>query len=487
MMLLVAANYLSLMSLWSQLTFAKFSPIQYYGSSYLYRLVGLLGRWRYSSWLLQWGEFLGAGLVAVVLALAPFGTSTDVGILLGAIAVYWILLTLSDTDTPAATPIHLLVALYWAIAGIAVAFSPVKAAAFSGWVKLTLYLAFFVLAARVLRSPRLSNWLITIFLLVALIVGAYGVRQQLVGVEQLATWNDPSSPLAQETRVYSYLGNPNLLASYLLPPIALSIAAFFVWQGWLPKTLALVMLGINSACLYFTGSRGGWIGLIAMIGALLLLCYVWWRNYLPRFWRQWLLPIVFGGLAILFAIALLVVEPLRLRVLSIFAGREDSSNNFRLNVWAAVVDMIRDRPIIGIGPGNAAFNKVYPLYMRPRYTALSAYSILLETAVETGILGLSVLMWLIVTAISQGVRQLLQLRQQGNPQGFWMIAAIAGMVGLLAHGFVDTVWYRPEINTLWWLMVALIASHFDVLNLPVNDTKLNSPEAGESLLSPTAE
>ena len=125
---------------------------------------------------------MGAGLVAVVLALSPFGTSTDIGILLGAIAAYWVLLTLSDTDAPAATPIHLLVGLYWAIAAVAVAFSPVKTAAFSGWVKLTLYLAFFVLAARVLRSlPRLSNWLITIFLLVALIVGAYGVRQQLVG------------------------------------------------------------------------------------------------------------------------------------------------------------------------------------------------------------------------------------------------------------------------------------------------------------------
>ena len=78
------------------------------------------------------------------------------------------------------------------------------------------------------------------------------------------------------------------------------------------------MLGINSACLYFTGSRGGWIGLIAMIAALLLLCYVWWRNYLPRFWRKWLLPIVFGGLAILFAIALLLIEPLRLRSIEYF-------------------------------------------------------------------------------------------------------------------------------------------------------------------------
>jgi len=41
--------------------------------------------------------------------------------------------------------------------------------------------------------------------------------------------------------------------------------------------------------------------------------------------------------------------------------------------------MIRDRPILGIGP--TAFNKIY-LYQRPRFNALSAYSILLEVAVK---------------------------------------------------------------------------------------------------------
>ena len=30
---------------------------------------------------------------------------------------------------------------------------------------------------------------------------------------------------------------------------------------------------------------------------------------------------------------------------------------------------------------------------------------------------------------------------------------------MLAHGAVDTVWYRPEIATLWWFMVAIITSY----------------------------
>ena len=169
-----------------------------------------------------------------------------------------------------------------------------------------------------------------------------GVRQEFFGVQQLTTWNDPNSALANDTRVYSYLGNPNLLGGYLLPAIALSVAAVFVWQGWIQKTLASIMVVMNSACLYFTDSRGAWLAMAVLVGVLLLLFYFWWQKYLPRFWQVWLLPLVFGVLAGLLIVAFIYVEPLRIRLLSIFAGREDSSNNFRINVWEACFKIIED-------------------------------------------------------------------------------------------------------------------------------------------------
>jgi putative inorganic carbon (HCO3(-)) transporter len=166
--------------------------------------------------------------------------------------------------------------------------------------------------------------------------------------------------------------------------------------------------------------------------------------------------------------------------MSIFAGREDSSNNFRLNVWSSVIAMIRDRPILGIGPGNEAFEKVYPLYMQPKYSALSAYSIYLELLVETGILGFGVFLWLIVTTISLGIRQIQHLRDENNVYGFWLMAAIAGMVGILAHGLVDTVWYRPQISSLWWFLIALIASQYPAL--PAAQSPATESNIGEGIV-----
>jgi len=147
-------------------------------------------------------------------------------------------------------------------------------------------------------------------------------------------------------------------------------------------------------------------------------------------------------------------------VMSIFVGREDSSNNFRINVWTAVIDMIKDRPILGIGPGNDAFNMVYPLYQRPNYNALSAYSVFLEVTVEAGLIGLFTFLWLLLVTFTQGWNQLQRLRETQDIQGYWLMGALASMAGMLGHGLVDTVWYRPQISTLWWLCMALVASFY---------------------------
>ncbi|MGH1393875.1 MAG: IctB family putative bicarbonate transporter [Trichormus sp.] len=450
---------------WQQFTLSYLPLKQYLSGSYLHRmLVGLLFPWRQSSVLLQWGDVIAAALLSLVYALAPFVSSTLIGVLLLACVGFWLLLTLTDEPTSVrtffATPIHLLVLAYWGIAVVATALSPVKRAALNDLMTLTLYLLLFALCARVLRSPRLRSWIISIYLHVSLIVSVYGLRQWRFGAVQLATWVDPESPLSKTTRVYSYLGNPNLLAGYLVPAVVFSLVAIFAWQGWLRKALALTMLIVNASCLILTFSRGGWIGLlVAMLSAIALLVY-WCIIQMPPFWRTWSLPILVGGVIGLLLLAVIFIEPVRFRVLSIFADRQDSSNNFRRNVWDAVFEMIRDRPIIGIGPGHNSFNKIYPLYQRPRYSALSAYSIFLEVAVEMGFVGLACFLWLIIVTFNTAFLQLHRLRESGNLQAMWLIAALATLLGMLAHGTVDTIWFRPEVNTLWWLMVALIASYW---------------------------
>jgi putative inorganic carbon (HCO3(-)) transporter len=456
-------------SVWQQLTLTHLPLHEWSKASYLGHWFGLLrkqlSRWRQSSVLMQYADLIGTLIAAAVYGLAPFVADSPFGNILllpplVACAAFWLLLTLTDESGYGFTPIHVLVFLYWGVSVVSTVLSPVRSQAMEGLLKLTLYIMMFALLARVLRSPRLRSLLITSYLHIALIVSVVGVRQWFFGAKALATWVDAESPLAKTTRVYSFLGNPNLLAAYLLPACIFSAVAIFAWKGWIPKALAVVMTLVNSACLVLTFSRGGWLGFVAAGFVLMMLLVHWWSIHWPRFWRVWALPLLLGLSATLLVGAVMTVEPLRERVGSIFAGREDSSNNFRLNVWAAVQEMIRDRPILGIGPGNDAFNAVYPRYQRTGYTALSAYSIFLEILVETGIVGLACFLWLLLVLVHHGWAGLQRLRKVSDREGFWLIAALATLAGMLVHGLVDTVWYRPQISTLWWMTIAIVASYY---------------------------
>ena len=461
-------------SFWQRLTLSDFALAGVLDASYVHRWVGSLKSWRQQSWLMQWGDEIGAILTALIFVVSPFeksipGLSTEtVGLLMIAVAAFWVLLTVCDERTAGVTPIHVTVLLFWAVSAIATGLSPVRSEAIGGLSKLSLYLILFVMLARLCRSVRIRNWLIATYLNIAFVVSGYGVHQSIYGAKQLGNWVDAESTLAKTTRVYSYLNNPNLLAGYLLPAIAFSVAAWFIWRGWILKTLAVVMVVVNTACLLVTYCRGAWIGLVVGVLVAAGLVYYWLRPRLPKFWRSWGLPIVVGSTIAVGALAILVIPSLQDRVLSIFSGSKDSSNNVRLEVWKAVSKMIHDRPLLGFGPGDRVFKKIYPIYQTsPRFGAIGAYSVFLETIVEVGYVGFASFVWMLVVVANCGVHGLSRLRQTGDPQAFWLMAGLVSIVATIAQGATDTVWYRPEIQTLWWLTVGIVASFYQqVSGLP---------------------
>jgi putative inorganic carbon (HCO3(-)) transporter len=390
----------------------------------------------------------------------PFLENAQTGVIGAAVAIAWLMMWLSDRrdaedqSVPIWTPIHLPLISYWAIALIATLLSPVRVAALDGMLKLTIYMIAFVSMSRMMRLGWRSV-LVGTYLETALVVCAYAVQQWYLGAPELATWTDITSETAGTTRVYSFLGNPNLLAGYLIPALPLGAIAAIHWRSWGMKVLGAVVAILGAFCITQTQSRGGLLGLAAESFALVLLLVYWWGKRLPT----WTLPVTFGGTAGAIALGTILVPTLRKRVVSIF-GTEDSSNAFRVNVWMSVLNMIKVKPILGIGPGNKAFNLVYPLYQRSGYSALGAYSVPLELTVETGIIGVICYGWLIFSIFRQAWIALNRLRSDRNMDGLWIIAAIATIVGMMTHGLFDTVWYRPQVQLLWWLAIAIISSFY---------------------------
>ena len=196
------------------------------------------------------------------------------------------------------------------------------------------------------------------------------------------------------------------------------------------------------------------MGMVASLGVLMLLLALRQTRSWPPLWRRLVPLLLLVGATVVLVVLVSQVEPLRVRVLSLVAGREDSSNNFRINVWQAAIDMIQARPWLGIGPGNTAFNLIYPLYQQPKFNALSAYSIPLEIAVEAGIPGVLVLLGLLVSAVRTGLR----LGKGDGPLALPALASLAIVAGLGVQGLTDTIFFRPEVQLIGWFAMAVLAA-----------------------------
>lgn len=419
-------------------------------------------------WLLRWQGLLQrpnpsllseqlpllAGLLlCALMAGLPLVSRGGLSLLISACGLLWLMWALrSPAGRIGAISGWLLLML--ALALLSTGFSPFPAAAAKGLLKLLSYLGVYALMRQLLAAaPVWWDRILAALLAGELVTAVIGLRQLYGNASELARWADPNSVASGTVRVYSTLENPNLLAGYLLPILPLAVVAMLRWPGLWRKLFALTALLLGSAALVLTYSRGGWLGMVAALAAIGLLLVLRSIRHWPLLWRRLLPLLLLAAAAALLAIAVTQVEPLRVRLLSLFAGREDSSNNFRINVWLAALEMVQDRPWLGIGPGNNVFNLVYPLYQQPKFNALSAYSIPLELAVEGGIPGLLAGLGLLGAAVRCGLRQV-----HGNsPWALPALGSLAVVIGLVVQGVTDTIFFRPEVQLIGWFCLATLA------------------------------
>ena len=418
------------------------------------RWQGVLAQQRVG-WLGQHLELIAGLMLCALMAWLPQISRAGLTLLITASGLLWLLWSLRTRPGPLGAINGWLLAVL-AVAVVATGFSPVPLAAFKGLMKLVSYLGVYALMRQLLASAPIWWDRITGAVLAgSLLTSVIGIRQ-LYGDAggALARWSDANSVARGTVRIYSSLDNPNLLGGYLLPILPLAAVALLRWQGWPRRLFALLSFGLGVVALVLTYSRGAWMGMVGALALLGLLFTLRHTRSWPPLWRR-LLPIVLlGGGALVLVVLITQVEPLRVRVLSLVAGREDSSNNFRMNVWASVMEMIRDRPWIGIGPGNTIFNLIYPLYQQPKFNALSAYSIPLEWLVEAGLPGLITGGGLFLTAMGTGLRQ---WRAEG-PLVLPSLAAVAAFAGLAIQGLTDTIFFRPEVQLIALFSLATVAA-----------------------------
>jgi len=324
-----------------------------------------------------------------------------------------------------------------------------------------------------------------IFLLTAFLVGLYGLAQDygfdffyLSG--GVRDWR---------SKVIATLGNPNFLAGYLaiLLPTIIAYALREEARAWEYWISALVMV-IAIACIVVTFSVGTATSLtISGLIGFGARCATLRPFYFPKI--KVLVFIILGILPILWYIG---DNPYNSHGRSLYREAWESPQwwsgmgSRRFN-WRTTNLMIREQPLLGIGFGN--YLTVHEHYQGMNYKIQGRahdrnYVIpvdqphfqLLETAAETGPLGVWALLWLFAAWFKSAWITL----RADNRHGWFAWGAFLGVLTAATHTFSDFPFHLPASALA---VTALASYHFTrVKTKPVLTLRLSGITTGFCLL-----
>ena len=126
--------------------------------------------------------------------------------------------------------------------------------------------------------------------------------------------------------------------------------------------------------------------------------------------------------------------------------------NNRLGYWTRSVSIIKDYPFLGSGLNT--YSSVQWKYD----TGWGGYphNSYLQMAAETGLIGLSAFLWVIIVLLKNSFKNLKRITDpSARPL---LLSFLAGLTGFLIHSFFDTNFYSVQLGSFMWLIMGLIVA-----------------------------
>ncbi len=263
----------------------------------------------------------------------------------------------------------------------------------------------------------------------------------------------------RELRLLSSFGNPTFFAAWLVLLLPLAVVLHVQAETRAGRLAAGTLALLMYVCLLFTYTRAAWLGLalgLVVTGLLLSLK----RATTEETGKAWYLRI--GWLAFAFAVATLWTlghSPVSMssRLASSFQTNE-ASNVQRLGIWHGALAMFKAHPVTGAGLGT--FEIHFPEFESPEFYSTGAATMVdhahnefLETAAETGLIGLGLLLWLAVACVVTAVRaaRLAEARWRYLASG-----ALGGLVAFMVQNLAGVTLRWVFGGLFFWLLLALV-------------------------------
>ena len=376
-----------------------------------------------------------AGAAAVLAPILP--TMAVLGLML--VSCFSLLLGLMDRRDRELfyTPYNRYIWMYAAIYLVGTWFSVTRSGSLLGGCLTVAFILFALVLENSITNQRQLDNLLTLMVIAGTAVALYGVCQYLFGWGyQSEAWVD-SDMFGDVFRVPSTLENPNMLGQYLILAIPLGGAGLLSAKSWGKRVFYFCCCGIMCVCMLLTMSRGAWLG-------LLFAGFVFVLFLQPRILL--LAPLLLVGLYFVMPDSVIT------RFTSI-GNLEDQSTSYRVYIWMGTLAMLKDYWLCGIGPGDAAFNLVYPRYSYSGITAPHSHNLFLQIMCDAGVIALVIFVLLLFHFFRDVCSAF--CRERDSFSRFHQTAVAAGMAGFLVQAMTDYSFYNYRVMFLFWVFIAL--------------------------------
>ena len=316
-----------------------------------------------------------------------------------------------------------------------------------------------------------------ILLLSVLLCAIYGIIIHFKFPEQVL-WADRYTE-AYEGRLRSTYICPNHFAHLIQMILPFLFCYLFIKRKMLSlKLLSIYSIIIFIPTLFFTESRAGWLGGILSLSvlvclfalkkskrlfsfilfatpltAILILLFSW--NYSETFQRR-MAP---------------VVEFLQGQV---EGGIGSESKDFRPQTWSDTINMIKDKPIIGHGPGS--YNYTFPPYRETfkgeRIITGHPHNEYLELISDYGLVGFLLFSIGWITTLVLLIRN--SLMSIDNKHKFIGFAGISMIAGTMVHSFFDFQMHIYPNAMVFAFLIAISLSPQELSNNNIKNSKKNN-------------
>ena len=211
----------------------------------------------------------------------------------------------------------------------------------------------------------------------ALGISLFGIRDYAIGTGGGAKFWNALVHGKELWRLFGTFVNPSFFAGYLVLTIPTSLGAYLCSARLVGSFIAGLGVVLELAALLLTGTKLAALALA--VAMLIMFTLIFIRRLLDkrRLVRLIIIAVILVPCIVVFS------APLEERVREAEAGgAQVHSTKFRLYVWRSTLEMIRDHPLVGLGPGTFEF--AYPRYAIAGPTK-HAHQLYLQVGAEVGL------------------------------------------------------------------------------------------------------